>query len=274
MAIRLRRIESHKTPPFAEADVRTERPGFLSPGRVSVALVLLVAGGAAWFYWQHQWIVTTGRIVSTQLPLGSLAAGRLQALHAREGEAVTQGQLLAEIDAAPLIQAIERERDEASAALERSERLLLLKAVTREQHDRAQAQCRKLEGDLESARAQARILAPRAGILSRVLHQVGEVVAPKDLVLVLADPGETWVEAYVDAKDLSGLGVGQLARVTIEGLAPGKLRAEFVAVYAAPSREGTCPSAPTKLTSPSSCGIASIPYAFVSKDCPPRSAPR
>ncbi|MBV2235238.1 MAG: HlyD family efflux transporter periplasmic adaptor subunit [Sterolibacterium sp.] len=91
-----------------------------------VVLLLLVSLLLAGFYWQrHQdnsspdiFVQGNGRLEAREIDIASKFAGRLAAVHVDEGERVDAGQVLAELDVAPLEAALQ----EAQAQLRRAER--------------------------------------------------------------------------------------------------------------------------------------------------------
>ena len=122
-----------------------------------------------------------------QVTLRSQVDGELVRLHYTEGQAVTRGQLLAEIDARPYLAALAaaegelaRTQDNAQADLQRYRRLARQESVAGPQLDTAEAQVRAYTAQRELNRAQVadaerllghtRIVAPQDGRIG--LHRI------------------------------------------------------------------------------------------------------
>ncbi|RMF86861.1 MAG: HlyD family secretion protein [Nitrospinota bacterium] len=98
--MRLRRLRTPPPPPFPPAGQRPPTPKrrLLKGGLLLVLLIGIAALFAYYWYWQHGWIITTGRIVATQIRISSPLTGRITLISVREGEEVEQGQLLVKLD--------------------------------------------------------------------------------------------------------------------------------------------------------------------------------
>lgn len=268
--MQFRKIEAQNAPPFPPVEERKEerkkRIGFKVA--LLLFLVLATAFGLLYWYWKSRWIITTGQVVAAQVQVASLVKGRIALLTVREGDHVVQDQLLAklvdldltfavQIEAAQRDLDVARERyrralaeveqakvvlERAKTVVERAEKLFLLRAITRDEWEKALLQLQKAQADQAAAqaklseeeaavqgaekligRAKARldqlaILAPGDGIVSWLPRKVGEVVDHNDVLLTVMNPKEVWVEAYVSAADLSDLHDGEEALIKIEGL--------------------------------------------------------
>ena len=197
-----------------------------------VALLLLAALGAAAWYLIHRPAtggpgggpgmggakVTVGeaRVQTADVPvyleaLGTATpvstvtvrpqvSGVLTEVHFKEGQMVTKGQLMAQIDPRPFQQALmqaqgTRQRDEAQLdnariTLQRYQTLLAQDSIARQEVDSQAALVRQLEGTLTSDRAAeknaqlnldfTRVLAPVAGRIGLRVVDAGNVVSSSD----------------------------------------------------------------------------------------------
>jgi len=123
-----------------------------------VGLALILLGGLGYWYWESQWIMTTGRMMFQQAYITSPLKGRVSSLHVQEGDSVKQGQLLVKLDDWEIqselkkVQAVE---DQARARLKLFEsigvdpasRLRLLKGE--DQHIRARHEYHEAQADLD-----------------------------------------------------------------------------------------------------------------------------
>lgn len=101
------------------------------------------------------------------------------------------------------------------------------------QLERRDAEIEQAQRQLDSAKAMASryaVTAPMAGRVGWIGRQPGDVVDKDDVVLTLQDPAAMWIEAYVQADDMADLGVGDLAKVRIDGI-PGELIGTVTLIY-------------------------------------------
>ncbi len=122
----------------------------------------------------------------------------------------------------------------ATAVLEAArQKLALLQAgVRREDIDRARADVELRTVALAEARrrlAYARLDAPWAAVVSARLAEAGEVVNPGRAVLQIVDLAHPWVRAWLNARDLPRVRLGQTVEVRAWGVAePLRGRLSFI----------------------------------------------
>ena len=146
----------------------------------------------------HEREVTLGTVHAKQAPtIGAEVAARVVKIHADEGQAVREGQLLAELDAGDFRLARDRSLAEIARLealienqrrqLERNRHMLERKLVAQSVVDNAEAELRALESQLEGERSalsqaerdieRTRIVAPLAGRLESRQVDVGDWAA-------------------------------------------------------------------------------------------------
>lgn len=180
---------------------------------------------------------------SLQLPPESLARvaaqvpGRVTRLAVREGDAVTAGRLLAEIEASPFNEqsavargALETARLEVSSADAVVTRLtgLVARGVAAQQElddarvraAQARATLAAHVGSVSQVRrdlARTRLVSPIAGVVLRVLRGSGELVdgTPSTPVVEVGDPSALAFAANAVASDLVAVERGQSATLTV-----------------------------------------------------------
>jgi HlyD family secretion protein len=144
---------------------------------IRIVLLLAVAGGAAYWYWQSRendnrdHIVVSGNIELTQVDLSFKVPGRLVELNVREGDWVKKGAVIAKLDSAQLSQ--QRSRDEASVAAAQSNYKQLETSIEYQQST--------LEGEIaqrkaEVAQAEARLEELLAGSRQQEIAQARSAV--------------------------------------------------------------------------------------------------
>jgi HlyD family secretion protein len=192
---------------------------------VAVGIALLVAAGGAIWWWLSRPaeggpIVLTGNVEVRQVNLGFKVAGRIQAVKVDEGDTVSEGQALAELEKVYFedsIAQIVAQRDQAKAALakmqagnrpeevaqaeatvkereaslanaritlERAEHLLRSAVGTRKAFDDAQAAAREAEARLNSGREALRLM--RAGFRSEDIDAARAQLAEREAALQVA----------------------------------------------------------------------------------------
>ncbi len=187
--------------------------------------------------------------------LASKLTGTVEAVSAREGDALRAGEPIMRIDDRDLTsqeqglaasrEQVARERQALSAksalartTLERMGRLLAQRAISQEDYDKAKAEfdalARQVEaadaqekaataklGELAALRAYTRITAPFDGILARrYVDQGAFVTAGAPLALMDRSGGGFELTAQVDESLLSGLRQGQTILAAVPSLAP------------------------------------------------------
>ena len=192
--------------------------------------------------------------VGAEVRVGSRISGVVKRLYVRIGDAVTKGQMLAQLDERDLV----ARRDEAAATLRQGELSLAYtkldlerKRVLRNADNLTQAELEIAErayavgeqqvtaarASLAYANAQleyARIVAPISGVVASVSTQEGETVAASfaaPTFLTLIDPSRLEVWAYVDETDIGRIRAGQSAHFTVDTYGDHPFEGRVTAVY-------------------------------------------
>jgi multidrug resistance efflux pump len=133
-------------------------------------------------------------------------------------------------------------RTELRTTLERSQRVDAVLELTRvnlvRQKTAQQALTDRLEQRVTQAQERAaaiadsfdlsEILASRDGIVTWIYAEPGEVVDHNDTLITLVDESDRWIEAYVEADDLTYLKAGQSAKISFKGLVGGSYEGRVV----------------------------------------------
>jgi RND family efflux transporter MFP subunit len=187
-------------------------------------------------------LVDTVRFTGTTQPVDQTivkarVAGRLAEVTVREGDKVSEGQLLARFETTEL-QARVNERQSAVdaaradlkwATRDRSDkealsaRSIVSQAAAdqaRATHENKQSMVAVAEAQLEVAKknlADAEVRAPFAGVVGERIANQGESLPIDGKILALLDTSHVEVAAQMPAADVVRMQVGQLASVTLEG---------------------------------------------------------
>jgi HlyD family secretion protein len=156
-----------------------------------VILVILLAAGGGYYFWRKTgglpagFASGNGRVEATEVDVSAKQQGRVEAVHAKEGDMVEEGQLLAQMDAAVL----RAQLAEAEAAAQRDREVAATTATQRQNEhelamrERDRAQQLAKHGVIEKSKldsyvtaeqtAKARLDAAKAQVASRSGHSIG-----------------------------------------------------------------------------------------------------
>ena len=172
-----------------------------------------------------------------QSTVKSKVSGEVQKVLAREGETVSQGQVLAQIDTADLnarldaqVAALEEAKARWSIAdKNRESNLKLLKQnfisqnafdTTHSTLEASAASVRSAEAQVQLARnakQDAVIRSPISGILAKRMVNGGEKVGPDSPMFTVVNLAKLEIEAPVAASEIPSVKVGQLATFKVDG---------------------------------------------------------
>jgi len=183
--------------------------------------------------------------------IGAIANGRIENISARVGDAVEANQVLGRLHSHEVHEAragyqqaqteLERARSAqgyAKQRRDRAQRLLDLRAGSRQDVETAEADLRNAEAAIEKAQSEVEkerahlnifglpldatdeeddipIAAPAAGLVLERKATVGSVVNSGDELFVITDIGSVWMIAAANEEDLSKLHPGQPVRVQV-----------------------------------------------------------
>lgn len=220
--------------------------------RVPIFIVLLALVAVGIYYtvtWPSHQLVLTGIVNTDEVIVSSQIQGRLQRLLVREGDTVTNGELLAQIQsqeqqasldfyksseqqaAAQLIQA-RADLENASLNYHRIEGLYSNKVESVEAYDQARttydaarAKVESIESLIQASRAQeekarvqlgyTEIRAPINGIVDTRVALQGEVVNPGEAIVTLINQDDLWVRADVPETYIDQIRIGDTLTVTL-----------------------------------------------------------
>lgn len=197
-------------------------------------------------------VVTVGEVMSGPMLSGALAperdatvraqvGGSVLQTHADQGQRVSAGQLLAQIDDSGLQDAFLSARssvtsatnsaDVAARELARSQKLLAAGAIAERDIEQARRASIAANAALADARARlanarkqlsnTRIVAPISGAVSERAVSAGDVVQPGSAMFTVVDPSSMRLEASIPADQLSAVRVGVPVTFTVTGY-PGR----------------------------------------------------
>jgi len=210
---------------------------------ILILILAVVAGGIYFAAARHaDKIILTGLVTTDEVIVSSEIQGRLQQLAVKQGDAVTNGQLLAQIQpelwqadmafytsseqqsSADLAQA-QADLENARLNFERIEGLYTNHVESAQTHDQAQATFDSAKARVESVRQQiqaaaaqknkagvylnyTKIRAPIAGIVDTRAALPGEVVNAGQAIVTLINEDDLWVRADVEETYIERIRLG------------------------------------------------------------------
>jgi HlyD family secretion protein len=225
----------------------------MKTGRRIIPIILVLAAVVGGIYYAltrtSAKIVLTGIVTTDEIIVSPEIQGRLQNLLVREGDAVTNGELLAEIQpetqqadvkfyasgeqqaAADLAQA-QADSENARLNFERLGGLYSNNVESvqtfdqaRTAYDSAKARVESVKKQIQSAAAQkqkaevyldyTKIFAPTNGIVDTRVALQGEVVNPGQAIVTLINQDDLWVRADVEETYIDSIHLGDKLQVTL-----------------------------------------------------------
>lgn len=195
--------------------------------------------------------------IDAEVRVGVQSPGVLRRLHVRVGDAVKQGQLLAELESRSLrakhgqalaaVQSSQANLTFETAELTRKQKLVAEQALAPRELEVGERSFALAAAALAEARAsvaysralleETRISAPISGVVATIATREGETVsaglsAPTFLTLIDLKRLETW--AYVDETDIGRIRTGQQARFTVDSYPDREVQGHVTAIYPKP----------------------------------------
>lgn len=218
-----------------------------------LAVITLVVAVAAWWLWLRQpplpegLIQANGRIEGDHYAVAGKIPGKVAELLAREGDLVTQGQVLLRLDDKQIrarveqarqglvaiksqVTAAQRVEEQTRRDAMRLRNLLTQGTVNKREAEQAelawavaggqlatvqaqQAQAQAALAEAQSVQDDLTIRAPAAGIITQRLVDVGEVAAAGAPLFDIVDLDLLYLKVYVPEKEIGKVRLGLLARI-------------------------------------------------------------
>jgi HlyD family secretion protein len=217
---------------------------------ILILLIALLAAGAFFALRRPPAEITlTGMVTTDEVVISSQIQGRLQRLNVKEGETVTNGELLGTIQPQEQLadvafytsteQQVAAQTTQAKADLEnarlvyqRESTLFRQKAESEQAYDQARtaydaakARVKALKEQSQAAAAEkekaavqlnyTKIRAPLDGIVDTRVALAGEVVKPGQAIVTLLNPDDLWVRADVEESYIDRIHLGEKLMVRL-----------------------------------------------------------
>jgi membrane fusion protein, multidrug efflux system len=175
--------------------------------------------------------------------VNSQLSGPLVTVKVEEGNRVTAGQELAEIDAKEIqaqVRAAKATLELAESTARRSEELIRQKIITATEYERdraALASSRESHEQLETRLGYASIRAPISGVITEKRVEAGDVVSTQARLFSIADVSTLVSRVQVSERDVPALSTSTVVDVSVDALGggrmPGRIRRIFPAADSA-----------------------------------------
>lgn len=202
-------------------------------------------------------LYASGTVEATEARLGFQAAGRIEAIRVREGDAVKEGEVLARLDTREIEARLAQARAQVQAARarladarrehQRNTALLAGNAIGREAFDKSRLAVDVAEAEVAQAQANVQALdallanmtirASVDGIVTVRHREPGEIVAAGQPVLTLMNPGDRWVRIYIPEHRIGAVHLGRKAAIRTDTYPDRRYDGEVT--YIAPEAEFT-----------------------------------
>lgn len=205
------------------SDVLAELPWWVSRGLLYLIVGFLFVG----FLWAYFSVIDVviearGKLIpeGDVRPVQAATAGVVQFVRVREGDAVTRGQTLLQLDTTELRSRLNKLGDELVTSEEQLRQLRAVRGPATDTLDRQNriAQLKSEIASLEQSLSHTTITAPVSGILTRLdVRSVRAVVQSGQTIATLAPAGvRLVVEARVPNKDIAFLEKGMAAKLKFD----------------------------------------------------------
>lgn len=178
-------------------------------------------------------LILYGNVDVRQVDIGFRVPGRVNCLYFEEGDHVSTGDLLADLEKSPYgsqvdqakanVESIEANLANAQILLKRREELIDVTGVSQEDLDNARASVNQLNANLLAAQAALEVsrnnleytsvYAPNEGIILSRVREPGTAVRETDPVYTLSLTTPVWIRAYIDEPRLGSIYYGMDAKV-------------------------------------------------------------
>ncbi len=183
--------------------------------KLQVVTILPVEYGTFKHYIEIQGIVKADKNIEIRPEMG----GTVKAIYVKEGQRVSKGQTLVQLDDATVrnnITQLNTQLALAKTTFDRQERLWKQKIGSEMQFLQAKAQKENLQNNLASLRTQSRkmkIIAPFNGVVDEIFPKNGELTSPQMPVVRLLNLTNVYVEAEVTETYLPTVKIGTEANI-------------------------------------------------------------
>jgi RND family efflux transporter MFP subunit len=191
-------------------------------GAASLAVTLGLI--AFWWFSIHPYVSTDDARVSADLiriaPDG--VSGKLIQVNVLEGDRVTQGEILAEMDHTMYQSQLLRAQSQANLTMAnavRAQRLFKQSALSEQELQAAEAASQSAQADLQVAQTNlddTYLKSPVAGVVVQKIAVPGNILEAGQVALVVADIDHAWVSANIEETSVGLVQIGQPVQIKVD----------------------------------------------------------
>jgi RND family efflux transporter MFP subunit len=169
--------------------------------------------------------------------VNSQVSGALLSVAVEEGDAVRQGQILAQLDdreASTELAAAEAEYEVAQAAFERATQLRDRQVITLPEYERERTEAVAAQARRDQARTRlgyTTITAPISGVVTEKLVEAGDIVASQMRLFTVADLSTKVVLLHVSELDVVELSIGDRVQVMMDAFPDRELEGRIRRIF-------------------------------------------
>ena len=185
---------------------------------------IVLAGFLVWLFAFRPYVSTDDARVAEDLirvaPDG--VSGTVQAVNVEEGDRVTKGEVLAELDHTPYQSSLLKAQAHAvlaAADFRRADRLYHQGGLSERDFQAAQANSQTAQADLQMAQDaldHTYLKSPVDGIVVKKIAVVGNILGPSQVAFIVADVDHAWVSANIQETSVGKVKVGQPVEITVD----------------------------------------------------------
>ena len=175
---------------------------------IPIVLVLGVAAFLSWKLLHKEEFLFAGTIEATEVDISPRLSSLIASLKVDEGQTVSKGQVLVELDSQDLKLAF----DIAEREYKRAQNLIKSESIPRENYDRIEYKYKDTQMRLDWCT----IVSPLNGTVLNKYHENGEYVNVGTKLLTLADLDEVWAIIYLPQNILSKISL----EMKVKGIVP------------------------------------------------------
>jgi membrane fusion protein, multidrug efflux system len=192
---------------------------------VSVVLMIALAAGImSWLLFFHPYISTDdARVDADTIRIANQGASqRIEKVHVTEGDRITAGMLIIELDHRTAEAQIERARAKARLTaldLRRAESMASQNGLSQQQLDRIRAEAQTARADLrlaEIALDNTLLKSPVNGVVVQRIAKVGNILETNQAGLTVVDIDHAWVSANIEETEVGLVKKGQDVSIRVD----------------------------------------------------------
>jgi len=230
---------------------------------IGLLLIVAIFGGGVWWYVKHSEYVTTDDafVDAYQVTISSQIPGRIVKLYIHEGDAITKGELLAQMDSSDYVARIRQARvslkeagfgiklaevnlAQAKINFDRAEKQYKAKLIPKEKYQNIEMAYEGAKVELNLAKAKIPVIhsnlhtlmtslshcsiySPMDGVAAKRWVLAGDVVNPGQGIFTVFGTKKIWVTTMLPENNLHQIHIGDTAEITVDAFPEATFKGVF-----------------------------------------------